>query len=161
MLGTSPGDSVTAVVYVTRGGPLTNTNPLYKLIRNISKSQFVARVSQKKIIISLIKIGYFKRRKKKKKNSRFFNKKIKFNLHFEETKVRTDEGQMVWVPTRPFIFVNSGPFSDFNNLGTNPVCRSKNFDISILDLAGNHRFTLVYNMPRRIYFKILLLIPRF
>ncbi|KAL0268472.1 UNVERIFIED_CONTAM: hypothetical protein PYX00_010401 [Menopon gallinae] len=44
MLGTSPGDSLTAVIYVTRGGPLSITHPLYKLVKNISKSQFVSRI---------------------------------------------------------------------------------------------------------------------
>ncbi|KAK6617779.1 hypothetical protein RUM43_014007 [Polyplax serrata] len=44
MLGIPPGNSLTAVIYVTRGGVLTATNPLYKLVRNISKSQFVVRI---------------------------------------------------------------------------------------------------------------------
>lgn len=44
MLGTRAGDSLTAVIYITRGGLLTATNPLYKLVKNISKSQFVSRV---------------------------------------------------------------------------------------------------------------------
>ncbi|KAK6618231.1 hypothetical protein RUM44_002682 [Polyplax serrata] len=44
MLGIPPGNSLTAVIYVTRGGVLTTTNPLYKLVRNISKSQFVVRI---------------------------------------------------------------------------------------------------------------------
>lgn len=50
LAGVGPGDRrianqhLTAVVYVTRGGPITTTSPLYKLVRNVSKSLFTAKV---------------------------------------------------------------------------------------------------------------------
>lgn len=39
-----PSQRLTAVIYVTRGGALTQTTPLYRLVRNVSKSVFTAKV---------------------------------------------------------------------------------------------------------------------
>lgn len=39
------GDNYTAVIYVQIGAPLTPNNALYKLVKTITKSQFVDRVS--------------------------------------------------------------------------------------------------------------------
>lgn len=41
--GTRP--NFTAVIYVQIGAPLTSSNALYKLVKTITKSQFVDRVS--------------------------------------------------------------------------------------------------------------------
>lgn len=39
------GNNYTAVIYVQIGAPLTPNNALYKLVKTITKSQFVDRVS--------------------------------------------------------------------------------------------------------------------
>lgn len=41
------GENYTAVIYVQIGSPVTPNNALYKLIKTISKSQFVDRVSSR------------------------------------------------------------------------------------------------------------------
>lgn len=81
MLGIPPGNSLTAVIYVTRGGVLTTTNPLYKLVRNISKSQFVVRVSEFKSLIAYLGDGLTF------VNWIFFDKGD-FNLSFQRSNIR-------------------------------------------------------------------------
>lgn len=48
---------LTAVIYVTRGGALTQTTPLYRLVRNVSKSVFTAKVGF--FVLSGIVVIYF------------------------------------------------------------------------------------------------------
>jgi hypothetical protein len=45
MLGAEPDSQFTAVIYSQLGGPAVSTSPLYRLIRNIARSRYVARVS--------------------------------------------------------------------------------------------------------------------
>lgn len=46
-LGLEPGDNFTAVIFVQIGGTITPNTALYKLVKSITKSQFVDRVSIK------------------------------------------------------------------------------------------------------------------
>jgi glucuronyl/N-acetylglucosaminyl transferase EXT1 len=45
VLGVEPDNKFTAVIYSQLGGPAVSTSPLYRLIRNVARSQYVARVS--------------------------------------------------------------------------------------------------------------------
>ena len=45
MLGAEPDNQFTAVIYSQLGGPAVSTSPLYRLIKNVARSLYVARVS--------------------------------------------------------------------------------------------------------------------
>ncbi|KAJ9595225.1 hypothetical protein L9F63_013486, partial [Diploptera punctata] len=44
VLGAEPDNQFTAVIYSQLGGPAVSTSPLYRLIRNVARSQYVARI---------------------------------------------------------------------------------------------------------------------
>ncbi|XP_069687017.1 exostosin-1 [Periplaneta americana] len=44
MLGAEPDNQFTAVIYSQLGGPAMSTSPLYRLIRNVARSMYVARI---------------------------------------------------------------------------------------------------------------------
>lgn len=46
VLGAEPDNQFTAVIYSQLGGPAASTSPLYRLIRNVARSVYVARVSK-------------------------------------------------------------------------------------------------------------------
>jgi glucuronyl/N-acetylglucosaminyl transferase EXT1 len=45
VLGAEPDSQFTAVIYSQLGGPAVSTSPLYRLIKNVARSLYVARVS--------------------------------------------------------------------------------------------------------------------
>ncbi|GFG40335.1 hypothetical protein Cfor_00928 [Coptotermes formosanus] len=45
MLGSQPDNQFTAVIYSQLGGPAVSTSPLYRLIKNVARSLYIARVS--------------------------------------------------------------------------------------------------------------------
>jgi len=45
VLGAEPDSQFTAVIYSQLGGPAVSTSPLHRLIRNVARSLYVARVS--------------------------------------------------------------------------------------------------------------------
>lgn len=44
MYSSGPGDKFTAVIYCQLGSPVVSTSPLYRLVSNVARSSYIARV---------------------------------------------------------------------------------------------------------------------